>query len=368
MILWKHVAGLAAVATLMAAWPRWSAAQETPPKEAQSATRKTSPDPAADPLDERTLLEARLRRIEASLELIFNHFIGSEGTADPEADRGSNAGGPMPSTLQPRTSRTAAERGEGVVLDTADRRYEIVYENGRCALEAVELSSGKAVWKTEVGAGLNRGLWRLSKSDDGKLLRAESASEDSSVAFTIDAETGRTTKQEILTSSNPHVTVAAPRRVPLVSGIPWRPPYSPFRSPPPALPAPPSPQGEILNLATAYVDAIGNLRLARSKYDQLKALRGPAAASASELDAAAINLETAQQKVTLLAGVVDAASEAAKAELDVAERMYVSGLTSAGQVVAARSKAKTLASIVQQRNSANSPSSSATRSSFAPRN
>jgi hypothetical protein len=334
MILGKNVAGLAAVAILMAAWPAWSTAQETTRSDAQ---------------DERAMLEARLKKIEATLEYILNR----------EGDRRPRAGGAASAELG---------RGEGVILDAGDRRYEIVSENGRCALEAVELSSGELLWKTDVGTGLKSGVWRLSWTEDGKFLRAEVVSEDSSVAFTIDAETGRTTKQVISTSSHPRVTIAGPRRVPLGAATASRlmPAYygaPPLRSPRPPTPAAASPQAELLTLATSYVDAIGDLNLARSKYEQLKALRGSAAAS-GELEAAAIHVQTAQQKVTLLAAVAEAAGDAALVELEAAERMYASGLIPASQVVALRTKVKTLASILQQRSSTAAPSNGAASSSF----
>jgi hypothetical protein len=110
------------------------------------------------------------------------------------------------------------------------------------------------------------------------------------------------------------------------------------------------PELDMVNLATAYIDAMGSLKLAQSRYTQLERLRsaGASAVSQSELDAAAIQLETARQKAELLAAVAQTAHDAAKAELAHLEKLIQRGFATQSSGAAATAKVKLLETILQQ--------------------
>jgi hypothetical protein len=110
------------------------------------------------------------------------------------------------------------------------------------------------------------------------------------------------------------------------------------------------PELDMVNLATAYIDAMGSLKLAQSRYAELERSnsRVPGAVSKSELDAAAIQLETARQKAELLTAVAQTAHDAAKAELAHLEKLIQRGFATQSSGAAATAKVKLLESILQQ--------------------
>ncbi len=374
MMLWKLVSGMLSPAGLLTAlslgmvvWPTWLLAQDVPPEQAASTPASTPSNPIAATPGALAPLEARLQRIEAALEMIVRRLNGGAGPLDRDPNHNPVANRPKPSTLQPLTSLPATEftRGEGAILQTAGRRYEIIHDNGRSSLHAIASSHGTTIWQGDLGIGASLGdkaSWQLSETEDGKLLRLEATGEDSSLVFTIDTETGRTVKQEISSHSTPRATISGLSRVPLRPTGAGR-----YRSPPPPGRVPNTPQDQLVWLATSYVDAIGHFKLARSKYEQLKALRGTAAPPANELETAAINLETTQQKVAILTNVVEAAAETALTELEFAERMFATGFMTPNQVIELRAKVKTLEAVLQQRNALIAPHSLGTPSAVTPR-
>jgi multidrug resistance efflux pump len=119
-------------------------------------------------------------------------------------------------------------------------------------------------------------------------------------------------------------------------------------------------QLDLVNLGTAIIDARGTLRLAQARHDRLKKLGDSKTASQEEVDIAAINRETAQQKLELLTNIATAAFQAARAETAAAEaamqhadRLRQKGFVSqsevdraAAQIETARAKLKLLESIV----------------------
>ncbi len=103
-------------------------------------------------------------------------------------------------------------------------------------------------------------------------------------------------------------------------------------------------QIDLVNLATQTVEARGAVRLAESRHDRLA--RAGAAISQEEVETAAINLETARQKLDVLTRIAQARLNTAKAELDAAleraeysRKMFEKGYVTQSQATEAVAKA-----------------------------
>lgn len=95
---------------------------------------------------------------------------------------------------------------------------------------------------------------------------------------------------------------------------------------------------DIVQIGTSIIEARGELRLAQSQYDRIKALSRTTSVSQEELESSQIKLEVAQQKVNLFTSFARSANNAARAEVqaariaaDHARKMVEKGYTSAAQ-------------------------------------
>lgn len=78
---------------------------------------------------------------------------------------------------------------------------------------------------------------------------------------------------------------------------------------------------DLIRLATAYVDALRDLKNAKLSLSTLSALRPNAVITNLELQIATINAETAEQKLRLLQAIAEKLLAAAEARLEMLRRM-----------------------------------------------
>jgi len=78
-------------------------------------------------------------------------------------------------------------------------------------------------------------------------------------------------------------------------------------------------QLDLVRLATSYVDAAGELEIAKLEYDSRKQLAERNTIPAQELAIAQIKYKTAERKVALLRSIAEAALMETKADMDAAK-------------------------------------------------
>jgi hypothetical protein len=98
-------------------------------------------------------------------------------------------------------------------------------------------------------------------------------------------------------------------------------------------------QLDLVALASIYADALGNVRVARARYDQAKGSGGGSATSPAVEQAA---LQAALGKAQMLHAVAEVALEAAAEERTRAEQRYETGLSSHSEFIDADAKVKIL--------------------------
>jgi beta-lactamase regulating signal transducer with metallopeptidase domain len=353
--------GLAALAALaLLALPHWSLGQAAAPKEEPLPKPPSLPAPslpAPPKLPEPALagetepggkaesaLEARLQKIEATLKLIAHRLDANE----------------------PRPMPPAAEV---VRLSLKNRNCVILLDQGRAQVVATDPDSGKTFWQSDLPGlpkPIERVEWQLESKGDANIeVRAKSPTQ--AVTYTLDAATG---KQLQITRAGGPSDYASSASKASGTGVPvpvppsastrtWATTRTPMTAQAGNVPYPSdSPANsfaprqvaatghlDLVALATAYVDALGNLKLAQSRQEQMKNIPSGTIPS-SEVDTAAINAETAQRKVNLLKAVAQTAYESAKAESQQAEQEFRAGEGSQRQLLAAQSTLKLLESIL----------------------
>jgi beta-lactamase regulating signal transducer with metallopeptidase domain len=104
-------------------------------------------------------------------------------------------------------------------------------------------------------------------------------------------------------------------------------------------------QLDVVNLGTAIIDARGALRLAQAQYERMKKLSSSATIPQEELDVAAINLDTAREKVELLTRIARSSFDSANGELlsaravaEHARKMYEKGFMTQAQAAHAEAQ------------------------------
>ncbi|MBI1903950.1 MAG: hypothetical protein HYS13_22855 [Planctomycetia bacterium] len=301
-------------------------------------------------------LEARIERLEKAIQ----------GLAD-RLDRAGVMGEPTwPSGLYvPAKSDPAARH----TITLSDKQCLLFRKNGQLVVEARDLQSGKPLWSTNLSIAqaniTDDDSLTLSASTDRKLLVVSGKGDGTAVTVNIDAGSGRIAQVSLSSSSTGSGEVSGkgtdrkestPRADSYDTGRPrggarYKPemgiaPRAGAGEEPSAGRAAGAEQIDLVNLATAYIDAVGNLSLAKSRCARLK--DEGTNAIAQEVETAAIQLETAQKKLDVLTAIVSAAHNAAAEEMIYVQRMAAKGYASDSQVAAARAKLKIVESILKQ--------------------
>jgi beta-lactamase regulating signal transducer with metallopeptidase domain len=107
-------------------------------------------------------------------------------------------------------------------------------------------------------------------------------------------------------------------------------------------------QIDLVSLSTALVEARGALKLAQARVSRLS--QSKTAIAQSEAAEAAINLETAENKVNVLTGITRRRLETAEAELAHARRLVESGYAPQGRAAAARGEVELIRSFLGEIN------------------
>lgn len=380
-----HWSRLAVICVAVVALPAWSLGQAAAPSEAivpnNPATAAAPPPEAAvaenteDPTEPKTAasdnqekLEARLQKIENALDLILKRLDGGGGRS-----------GLNPLAAPPRTGARNKLPEELTGLDAGNRRYSIKQQDRGPVMSATDAQTQKTIWQTDLADPLAKlpessggAKWQITRSGDGKQLHAHASTGGPLLTIAIDSETGRILQLSVEGRGLPSPPASTP--APPTPKPPQAVPSLPAVAAPPAevnpsqLPAvAPSPAAnptvsntpaasarmpelDLVNLATAYIDAMGSLKLAKSRYQQMERLNaaGASAIAKTEVDAAAIQLETAQQKADLLGSVAQTALDAAKSELAHLEKLIQKGYATQSSGAATTAKVKLLEQILQQ--------------------
>ncbi|MCI0681642.1 MAG: RNA polymerase sigma factor [Gemmataceae bacterium] len=109
-------------------------------------------------------------------------------------------------------------------------------------------------------------------------------------------------------------------------------------------------QTDLIQLATAYIDAVRDAQTAKAYLTYLKRAEGGIDASGPGGEIRRINLDAAERKLALLRAIIEGSLETAAEEREFAVRMHKAGFGSAGQVSASESKYKILKLILQGAN------------------
>ncbi len=387
MILADHVSGkvsrggLAAIVVLgLLALPHWTLGQaKAPPEESPAAAPATpasasAPATAAEPAvavpaetdlksdattGEPQQLEARLQKIESTLQLILKRLEATDAKPNPKQ-----------SSLWATRSAPATDEGSGELarLAAEGQTFVVQLEQGRLVLVALEPETGKTIWRSELPefSGDESATVRLEQSADKKFIQLQAEASGSATRLTVDPATGRITQMNVegsanrvvpprpaaspkpSTASTPPARGTYPATVAPVPNVPlsrYGDRYSGTPTNPMAAQAPPAAQLDLVNLATSYIDAQGAMKLAQARFEQLK-LQPEGVLPKSELLAAAIQVETARSKVNVLKALVQSAHESAEAEGQHAEELYRKGYGTQSQAASARSRIKLLESIL----------------------
>ncbi|MBI1903951.1 MAG: hypothetical protein HYS13_22860 [Planctomycetia bacterium] len=310
------------------------------PSLSQEKARRAEAPTAGDLARNVARLEARIEKIEATLQRLVDRLEASSAAEPPKASSSAAASKAL----------RAAELG--------GRRGTLYRVDGRLEVEAADTKEGKALWKTLVPAAqLNAARdddLVLRWSADGQWVFVTAEIERGDVAVKLEGATGRVAQISIVDDTLP-LTPAAPT------------PAAPAASAPPSAAGAAAAQAprdadrgsatsvaggqiDLVTMSTAYIDAAGHVRLAIYRLARMQA--EPDLYSQLEVESAVIDLATAERKIQTLGVVVAAAHEAASAELVAAQR-----LGSDSQVAAAKAKLKIIESIIKQASGAAGTSS-----------
>jgi hypothetical protein len=102
-------------------------------------------------------------------------------------------------------------------------------------------------------------------------------------------------------------------------------------------------QLDLVSLANSYLDAVGNLQIAEVRL-QANQEKGDMA----EVRIAKVNFETARRKVAIFRSIAEAAQDAAKSDLEIANQQVQTGLAPKTAVTEAESRLKILKVILTQ--------------------
>ena len=102
-------------------------------------------------------------------------------------------------------------------------------------------------------------------------------------------------------------------------------------------------QLDLVALADRYVDAMGSVRLAEVRMQAMEEKQDKVGIRIEK-----VNLETAKRKVVIFRGIVEAAREAAQADLDMASQQVKNGIAPVNSVNEAKSRLKILEVILAQ--------------------
>jgi beta-lactamase regulating signal transducer with metallopeptidase domain len=311
--------------------------------------------PQAAPPDKQTdvaRLEARIERLEKLIQTLADRL-----------ERTSMVAPTGPSGLYvPAQSEPAIRHS----ITLADKQCFLFQRDGQLFVQARELPSGKPLWKTDLSIPqaniTDVDSLTLSASSDRKLLVVSGKGDGIAVTVNIDAATGRIAQVSLSSSGEGSGEATEPKELPPVdsgragqSRLPGAPPYERGTASRPAAGvaeeasagrAGGAEQVDLINLATAYIDAVGNVRLAKSRYQRLKEAAG--AVPQGELDAAEVQLETAEKKLAVLTTIVSTVHDSAAEDLLYLQRMAAKGYVSDRQVAAARTRLTIVQSILKQ--------------------
>lgn len=102
-------------------------------------------------------------------------------------------------------------------------------------------------------------------------------------------------------------------------------------------------QLDLVSLANSYVDAAGGVKLAEVRMQAMEEKQDRIGMRIEK-----VNLETAKRKVAIFRGIVEAAREAAQADLEIASQQVQNGIAPKGSMNEAKSRVKILEVILAQ--------------------
>jgi hypothetical protein len=102
-------------------------------------------------------------------------------------------------------------------------------------------------------------------------------------------------------------------------------------------------QLDLVSLADRYVDAMGSVKLAEVRMQAMEEKQDKVGIRIEK-----VNLDTARRKVVIFRGIVEAAREAAQADLDIASQQVKNGLAPVNSVNEAKSRVRILEVILAQ--------------------
>jgi beta-lactamase regulating signal transducer with metallopeptidase domain len=112
---------------------------------------------------------------------------------------------------------------------------------------------------------------------------------------------------------------------------------------------------DLVSLATAYADAIGEVEAATSRLSAEEAASANKSGSARELEAAQLALRSAQRKFELLRSISSVAAEAANADLKRVQQLVRAGAASSELAIEAESRWKMLNAILESGSAGQAP-------------
>ncbi len=104
---------------------------------------------------------------------------------------------------------------------------------------------------------------------------------------------------------------------------------------------------DVINLATAYIDAQAAHDLAKARAERVEKLRGKGYASQEQIETDLLTAATAQRKLKLLRAIVEAEVAAAKAELDYVDRAIAEGILPKSKRIGIEARLRVLGLIVE---------------------
>ena len=102
-------------------------------------------------------------------------------------------------------------------------------------------------------------------------------------------------------------------------------------------------QLDLVSLANNYVDAMGSVKLAEVRMQAMEEKQDQIGIRIEK-----VNLDTAKRKVMIFRGIIEAAREAARADLDLAEQQVKGGLAPVNSVNEAKARVRILEVILAQ--------------------
>jgi hypothetical protein len=222
-------------------------------------------------------------------------------------------------------------------------------------------------WSTSEDGRPEKLIWKkLTRSDDspiaaakpalvndGRVVKEYEAKDGTVVRHVYDAETGRL----IETRRGERSTVPALAQA---GNVPADPNAAVRRGIVVTERAPEKPRGgaggldstsasglDLVSLATAYADTVGEVEAAKSRLGIEETASANKTGSAHELESARLALRSAQRKFELLRNIASVANDAAKADLERAQQLVRAGAASSELAAAAESRWKMLNAILQ---------------------